>query len=299
MSFFAPKSGRRWCSLLGIFLLAAALIQSVLYLTCFDGELGLYKQGFPVGLLTCGYLIAALLITGGVVCLPLLSIKKTSPELLCREMTDRSSPMTDFFALLTAVTIGATLITQLVRLNADDSLSIMLLSTSDVNSTARTMLILSLVLAIPALLYFIGFFARKKWAYPLVLTFLWVCAYMLRVYFDASILLMSPTRLLTIAALAMTVLFLLAELRTVRSLSSPIMYALTASLTALFAGVSGLGGLLLGFAGLIPIGCETPYYAFQLSVALFAFFRLRDRMLSIFTADRLSAKADATREEKA
>lgn len=284
MSFFSKNSGRRWFLLLCIFLLVAAVLQSVLYLTCYDSEIGLYKQGFPTGVLKAGYFVVALLLVSGCVCLPLLIIKKTKPDCFPSLQTKKSSLTADFFALLSAASIAATLITQLIRVYAEDPLSILLLNPSDANATARTMLLVSLGLALPATLYFIGLYARKNWTYPLVFTILWVCTYMLRVYFDVSSLLMSPTRLLTIAAMAVTVLFLLAELRHARSIFSPMMYAVTATLTALFAGVSGFSGLLLTAVGPLEPSTETPYFAFQLTIALFALFRLKAMMIPALSA---------------
>lgn len=290
MSFSSQKSGRRWFILLSALLLVVAAVQSILYLTCYDSDIGLYKHGFSGGALQAAYLIVA-----AVLCLPLLFLKKSSPALFARERKLSSSSAVDFFALLTSASIAATLITQLVRLYADDPLSILLLAPSDANANARMMLIISLVLVLPAMIYFVGLYARKTWTYALLLTFFWVCAYLLRVYFDASLLLMSPTRLMTIAALAATALFLLAELRLARGIFSPMLYGVSATLTALFAGVSGFSGLFLTIIGGQPISTETAYLAFQLSIALFALFRLK-ALLSDPSPARSSA--DSTEKSK-
>lgn len=291
MSFSSQKSGRGWFMLLSAILLVVAAVQSILYLTCYDSDIGLYQYGFSGGALQVAYLIVAL-----VLCLPLLFLKKSSPTLFARERTLPSSSGIDLFALLTSASIAATLITQLVRLYADDPLSILLLDPSEANSNAHTMLLISLVLALPAMIYFIGLFARKTWAYALLPSIFWVSAYLLRVYFDVSLLLMSPTRLMTIAALTATALFLLAELRLARGIFSPMLYGVSATLTALFAGVSGFSGLFLTIVGRLPISTETAYLAFQLSIALFALFRLKALLTDPTPARSSASNAEESKE---
>lgn len=299
MSFFAKNSGRRWFYILSAILLLVALLQSTIYLTCYDSDIGLYKHGFSAGALKIAYLLIALFTLSGVIVLPLCLIKKTAPSCIPRQLSVAPSRAAEFFALLTAASVVGTLITQLVRINADDALSILLQNPSATNTTARTMLVVSLVLALFAAIYFVAVFAGKKTVYPLLLTLIWVCAYMLRVYFDTSVLLMSPTRQMTLIALAAIALFLIAELRLARDIPSLMLYTVSATLTALFAGVSGFSSLLLTAVGSLPLSTETVYFAFQLMIALFALFRLNGVLTPVFAAfDKTQAhNSDAQKRE--
>lgn len=284
MSFFAKNIGKRWFYILSAILLGVAAIQSILYLTCYEEALGLYKFGFPSGVVAVGYLLVAFVTLSGVIYLPLYAIKKSAPKCLEIVISPKPTRALDFVSLLTAASIAATLVTQLIRLNADDPLSILLSNVSDTNTTARTMLVLSLVLAIPAAVYFVGFFAQKTWPYALLFTIVWLCVYMLRVYFDTSILLMSPIRMMTLAALSAALFFLLMELRLARGIHCPILYSVGATLTALFSGVSGFTALLLTVCGRLPLSTESVYYAFQLLLALFALLRMKEILTPIFAA---------------
>lgn len=283
MSFVAQKSTQKPFITLCICLLAAVLLQAVLLLTCYEPEIGLYRYGFPTGILTIGYLAAALIVLSVVVFLPFAGIHKQAPDCLrvCRPCRSAAA---EVLALLTAVAIAATLIAQLVNLYAYDPLSDLLLDPSESNSTAHFMHLASLVLALPATAHFIALFAGKKTTYPLLLTLLWTCAYMLRVYFDSSVLLMSPIRQLTLVALVTVVLFLIAELRLARSVCTPLFYSVCAALAAFFAALSGVSGLLLTAIGYLPASTETAYYAFQLVIALLALFRVRAVMIPLFDA---------------
>lgn len=294
MSFFAKNRGRGWFICLCLILLAVALIQSVLYLTCYDSGIGLYRHGFPDGALKLGYLLVACLTVLGFVILPIMRIKKTVSPKLTRTLQPTSSRAVECFALLTAAALAATLITQLINLNAYDPLSILLQTPTQATSTTRTMLIASLIFALPATLPFIGLFAGKKWTYPLLLTLLWTAAYILRVYFDTGVLLMSPTRLMTLAALAAVILFLIAELRLARGIATPMFYGIAATLAALFAGVSGSSALVMTAAGLLPTNTETAYFAFQLAFALYALLRMKAVMAGLFEA---YAQSTAVAEE--
>lgn len=268
MSFSIPQNKRKLFILLCVCLAIVAVIQSVLYLTCYDGTVGLYQQGFSRDGLKIAYLLVAALL-----CLPFFFIQKS--ELSPADRVLSSTRATDFFALLSGASIIGTLATQLININAHDRLSILLQNPSNTNSSAQTLLMASLILALPAAIYFFGVFSQKNWVYPLLLTILWVSSYMLRVYFDTELLLMNPTRQMTLAALSAILFFLIAELRLVRGIESLRMYAVAATLTALFAGVSGIGSLLLTLLGHLPFETETVYCAFQLAIAIYALFRLK------------------------
>lgn len=298
MSFSSKNYGRAWFILLASVIAVVTALQSVLYLIFYDDSIGLYVQGFPTGALKIAYLLIAVAL-----CLPLIFLKKCAPDCFALKKPLPNTSLTDFFALLTGGTIAATLVIQLINIRGNDPLSILLLNPTNSNTTARTMLIAALVLALPAAFYFIGFFIQKKWGLSLLFTLLWICAYMLCVYFDSSILLMSPTRELTLAALCAIAFFLIAELRLVRGIYSTMMYAVSATLTALFAGASGLGGLMLTFSGSLPYITETAYYAVQLSIALFALFRLGALLMpantTAKTVVRASEPAETAEEEEA
>lgn len=296
MSFFVQNVRRRWFTVLSALLLIVTALQSLLYLTCYDSDIGLYRQGFPIGLLRIGYLLIAAPALSGIIILPLTAIKKAAPNAIPLEPKPLPSGAVDFFALLSAASIAGTLITQLICSGTDDPLSILLQNPGNANLNAHYMLLASLILALPALLWFIAIYARKKWIFAPALTLIWVCAYLLRVYFDSSQLLMSPTRLMTIAALTATIFFLIVEMRLVRGIFSPILYGSAATLTALFAGVSGFSALLLTAVGSLPASTETLYYAFQLCIALFALFRMKAVLSPIYDAyDAASDEEDASR----
>lgn len=280
MSFSAKNYGRVWFAVTAVVIAAVAVLQSLLYLNCYDASIGLYEKGFPTGALKLAYLLIA-----AALCLPLLLLKKRAPDSFAHQNTLTSTLPTDFFALLTGGTIAASLVIQLINLNADDPFSILLQNPSDANATAHTMLIVTLASALPAAAHFVSVFVGKKWSFSLLLALLWTCAYMFFAYFNASTLLMSPTRQLTLAALCAVAFFLVTELRLVREIPSTLMYAIAATLAALFAGASGLGGLVLTFSGKLPFSAETAYYAFQLSIALFALFRLRAMLVPTMNAD--------------
>lgn len=284
MSFLAKNSARKQFCLLCICLLIANVLQAILLLNFYEPKIGLYQYGFPTDILKIGYLAAALIILTAVVFLPMASVENRAPDRLRSLSAPCRSVAAELLALLTAIAIAATLIAQLVNLYAYDPLSDLLLNPSDSNSTARFMHLTTLVLALPAAVPFFSLFAGKKPSYPLLFTLLWTCAYMLRVYFDSSILLMSPIRQLTLVALVTVVLFLIAELRMVRSVCTARFYSIAATLCALFASLSGMGGLLLTAVGYLTTSTETSFYAFQLVIALLALFRQKAIMTSTLDA---------------
>lgn len=286
--------GRRWFALLSALLAVFALLQTLLYLFGYDFSLHLYETGISVPLVRGVYLLIAFLL-----CLPLFLLKKAEPSLFEERSSLGESSAVNYFALLSVAAIAATLFVQMLRLNADDSLSLLILQPTSQTANARSMLILSLVLALPATLYFIGRFMGKNLPYCLIFTLLWLCAYLLRIYFDLSILLMSPIRLMTLVALTALIFFLLCELRLCRGLFSPIVYGISATIASLFAGISGLSGLFLTLLGKLNFSTDTIYMLVQITLALYALFRLRTLLVpAAAPADGESAPAPESNESE-
>ncbi|MBQ8382067.1 MAG: hypothetical protein IJX47_02555 [Clostridia bacterium] len=197
-------------------------------------------------------------------------------KVTCSELKIRPSVTTDTASLLCAAALaGSLLLPILLKNGGSDMLGNLLASDSDADSTARLMLIASMVLAIPAALHFILQFAHHK-SYPQTACalLLWAAFSALRIYFDMRYLLMSPRRIMHLVALIAVMLFLIAELRQARGVVTHRFYAIAASLMIILAGCDALSNLILAAMGWIALGSEICTYIFLLAIALYAGARL-------------------------
>lgn len=243
-------------------------IQLTFYLMGYEFHTGLYVQG-PLSLLTALlWIVLGALVAGLSLLLPGRGV--------CEELKIPTSPFADFTALITAISLAGVVVSLFVfSSQPTDALGSLLTSQSPTDSTARSMLLLSLVLAIPAIIHFGAQFAKHQ-NHPLgiVASLLFTAFTALRVYFDMRYLLMSPRRILHLMALLSVMLFLIAELRMARGLCSRRTYFALASLAILFSFADAFSNLVLSMMGWQSLGSELTVYFFLLSIALYALSRL-------------------------
>lgn len=243
-------------------------IQLFFYLTGYEFDSGLYQHGPLSHLTALLWILSAAL----VVALSLTLPKKD----LCEEITPPPSAFNDFSALISAIAlIGSVVAIFAFRSNPADPLCSLLASLSDADSTARTALLLSMLMAIPSAIHFFLYFT-KRINHPLgiasVLAFVAFTA--LRVYFDMRYLLMSPQRILHLMALLSAMLFLIAELRMARGNCGRKLYFSLSGICAIFAFADAFSNLLLSLMSWQALGAEITVYFFLLSMSLLAFSRI-------------------------
>lgn len=261
---------RQRIALWGSILLLAALsaAQLCFYLSGYEFDADLYAPG-PLPVVTAILWIAAAV--GAFVLSVFLPGKEP-----CKEFRIPPTPFNDFACLLCSASLVGTAAFPLLWKNiGSDPLGNLLASSASSDSTARTMLLLTLVLAIPAAIYFIVRFAYRKSSAPCACAvLLWTAFSALRIYFDMRYLLMSPRRILHLVALTSVILFLIAELRLARGIATHRFYAVCASITLVLAGCDAVTNLILVAMGWVQPGSELFTYCFLFSIALYAISRL-------------------------
>lgn len=248
--------------------LLLGILQLCFYLTGYEFDTGLYQHG-PLPTVTA---ILWILSGGAVIALSLTLPKKE----LFEEFCPPNSQFSDFASLIAAIALIAFPVCMILfRSNPTDSLSALLASSAESDSTARTTLLISLFLAIPAAIHFFLFF-YKRINHPLGVSaaLFFSAATALRVYFDMRYLLMSPQRILHLMALLSVMVFLIAEMRLSRGLGNRKSYFATASLCVVFAFADTLANLVLSLMSLQALGAEITVYFFLLAMALYAFSRM-------------------------
>lgn len=243
-------------------------IQLAFYLMGYEFDTGLYKSGSLPTLTAVAWILMGALVAG----LSLLLPRKGS----CEEVSIPSTPFVDFTALIVAASLASVVISLFwFRSQPTDALGGLLSSQSTSDSTARSMLLLSLVLAIPSAIHFFYQFAKHQ-SHPagVAAVLLFTAFTALRVYFDMRYLLMSPRRILHLVALLSVMLFLVAELRMARGLGSRRTYFALASLTIVFSFADAFSNLVLSMMGWQMLGSALTVYFFLLCVSLYALSRL-------------------------
>lgn len=267
-----------------ILLALFTVVQSVFYLCGYEFESDLYRHG-PFSALTVAAWIAATL---GAILINLLLPKKTT----CFELKIRSTVWTDTASILSAAALLATLALPVLSMNSGtDMLGNLLTSEETSDSTAKLMLIGSLIIAIPAAFHFIMSFAHHK-AYPQsgAALLVWTAFAALRVYFDMRYLLTSPHRIMHLIALLSVLFFCIVELRQARGIASARAYGVGASLVIVIAGCDAICNLLLAAIGWFTLGSELSTYLFMLTIALYAAARLH----ALATEQKEAAPIEAT-----
>lgn len=267
----------------GISVLVGGL-QLFLYLTGYEFDTRLYRHGFYPALTALLWLISGAVVVAYSMTLP----KKE----LCEELTLPHSSLLDFTALIAAASLAGLLLTIfLFRNSPTDQLIRLLHSTVETDSTARSMLLLSLVAAIPSIIHFVLlFYKRINHPFGITAPLLFVAFSALQSYFDMRTLLMSPRRVLHLMVLLAVMLFLIAELRMARGVCGRRFYFASATLTVVFAFGDAFSNLALSLFGWQALGTELTVYFFLLSIALFAF----SRILSFTYNDTNSSKTVIT-----
>ncbi|MBR2132220.1 MAG: hypothetical protein IJ955_06730 [Oscillospiraceae bacterium] len=243
-------------------------LQLFFYLTGYEFDIGLYRHGFYPTLTALLWLISGAAVVAYSMTLPQKGI--------CEELILPHSSLLDFTALIATASLAGLLFTIfLFRNSPADQLILLLNSTLETDSTARSMLLLSLAAAIPSIIHFVLLF-YKRVNHPLGITalLLFVSFSALQSYSDMRTLLMSPRRVLHLMALLAVMLFLIAELRMARGLCGSRFYFASASLTVVFAFGDAFSNLALSLFGWQTLGTELTIYFFLLSIALFAFSRI-------------------------
>ena len=250
-----------------ITLIGAAML-TIFELAFYDTGANLFSRGAPSWIIV---LFAAAVILFSVISSLLIradSFPLTYPE--------RNSKFTGFAELLCAGVLILTFAMQFIRLgNTADHLTGLWLSSSETLTAAVRMLRISVFLALIASVYFIFSFITEKNSTALAIVFcLWIFAYLLRIYYDMSLLIVDPVRKLTIAALCSVLLFMCAEIRMIVGKPSPRMFVCFGLLALFFCGVSGISKLVIAFTGFGGFSTQSVYDCFEITFALYVLSRL-------------------------
>lgn len=262
------KIYRTTVTLMTIITLVGAFILTIFELAFYDAGTNLFSSGAPSWVIVL-FAIAALLFSV-VSCLLINSdtFPLTYPE--------KNSKFTDFAELLCAGILILTFAVQLLKLGYNsDHLTALWLASSDTLVAAVRMLRLSVFLALIASIYFIySFITEKKNALLAIIFCMWIIAYLLRIYYDMSVIIVDPVRKLTIAALCSMLLFMCAEIRVSVGKPSPRMFVCFGLLAFFFCGVSGISKLVMWIVNFNGIMTQSVYDCFEITFALYVLSRL-------------------------
>ena len=250
-----------------ITLIGAAML-AIFELAFYDTGTNLFSRGAPSWIIM---LFAAVGILFSVISSLLIRAENfplTYPE--------KSSKFTGFAELLCAGVLILTFAVQFIRLgNTTDHLTELWLTSGNTLSAAVRMLRISVFLALASSIYFIFSFITQKSSTALAIVFcLWVFAYLLRIYYDMSLLIVDPVRKLTIAALCSILLFMCAEIRMIVGKPSPRLFVCFGFLALFFCGASGISKLIITFTGFDGFTTQSVYDCFEVAFALYVLSRL-------------------------
>ncbi|MBQ2686717.1 MAG: hypothetical protein IJF55_03185, partial [Clostridia bacterium] len=131
------------------------------------------------------------------------------------------------------------------------------------------------VISVLAIVYFARDFISKDKSVIFGIAFvIWCALYALRVYFDMSVILSDPRRILSIVAMCSALLFIHAEFRLYTGSPMQSLYVISAMMTSVLCIISGLPSVILNVAGYFSDGIQISYFAVEASIGLYAFARL-------------------------
>lgn len=131
------------------------------------------------------------------------------------------------------------------------------------------------VISVLAIVYFARDFISKDKSVIFGIAFvIWCALYALRVYFDMSVVLSDPRRILSIVAMCSALLFIHAEFRLYTGSPMQSLYVISAMMTSVLCIISGLPSVILNVAGYFSDGIQISYFAVEASIGLYAFARL-------------------------
>ena len=253
---------------MSVITLAGAALLTVFELAFYDAGISLFSRGAP------SWMIWLLVCVG--VLLSVISSLFIQADTFPLKYPEKNSKFTGISELLCAIVLLLTFVIQLMRLgNSSDHLTWLWLNTSETLTAAVRMLHISVFLAIVASLYFLFSIITEKSRALLAMVFcLWVFAYLLRIYYDMSVLIVDPVRKLTITALCSILLFMCAEIRMIVGKPSPRIFVCFGLIALFFCGISGISKLVMSFTGFTGFSVQTVYDSFEVAFALYVLSRL-------------------------
>lgn len=242
---------------------AAVFFQGSLFQNYYDDKIGLYRSGEIAPSLFNVFLVLSLLLI--VTCVMFFK-KDEMPKKL-----KHNSVMTMIMSAFCGVLLVMSAVLFLSSMNP---------ASFHGNSTVtvyKLRFILSII-AFPSALYFLSVTLRKtEYTESLaLLSFfptLWTLLYLMSIYFDHSVLLNSPPRILHQLALVALMLFQLYEARALIGKPFPRVYFIIASATVVLLSTSAVARVLPLFSERQPVSCDTGFVCYEVAVALYVLSR--------------------------
>ena len=253
---------------MSVITLIGAAFLTIFELAFYDTGTNLFSRGAPSWIIVLFSAVSILF--------SLISSLLIHAETFPITYTEKNSKFTDFAGLLCAAVLILTFAVQFMRLgNVTDHLTQLWLTTDKTLAAAVRMLRISAFLALVASVYFIFSFITKKNNAILAIVFcLWIFAYLLRIYYDMSSLVVDPLRKLTIAALCSILLFMCAEIRMIVGKPSPRLFVCFGFIALFFCGASGVSKLIITLKDSDGFGIQSIYDCFEVVFALYVLSRL-------------------------
>lgn len=205
-------------------------------------------------------------------------------------------------AALAALSLTILPLLQIFLIDSGDHLDEILRSGSiSYQPVVATLHIFSLILALPAAFFFLrSAQGKRRTAVEAIPLLLFLIAFVLRVYFDMSLMLNNPRRLFSVVTLLSLLLYVLCEVRLVMRPDRLIPYGFFTLLAMTLAAASGFSNLFLNLIGVLSDGAEVAYYLFEALFSLYLAARLVLLCRAAGTKDEAAAAGNAGRaEEKA
>ncbi len=241
----------------------AVLFQFILDKFYLEAELGLYKsevltpEAFYVYLTVAVFLVIS------------------SVLIVRRDALPKDIKHGFWFTTLTSFAAAAVMIFSAVSFFMSDSIGI---AYGAAAITVYKLRYACSVIAFPTGIYYfaVAFSGKNKTNFTSVLSFfpiVWTLLFIMSVYFDHSVLINSPVRVIQQLALIVLMLYQLFESRTLLGISKPILYFIFANLSVLFLSTAFIPEVISLVNGTAEFSLQTTYYLYGSVVSLYVLSR--------------------------
>lgn len=258
--------------------LAMVAEQIVVYLNYYSFEDMLWHRGTPTILTQLVYIMVAL--TALFAAAAAVTVKGCYCDrgLTADDAFSADSRLTRLLSLLVGLALVALPIAQLCVIGSSDHLNLLLVYHSPSYQFLVALFhVLTLLLALPSAFFFVRRFLGKKRTLAETFPFLlFLTVFVLRVYFDMTVMLNNPRRLFSVVTLLAMVLYTLCEARLLFEPKRIASYTFVAVLAMVTSAASGFSNLFLNLIGCFADGAEVVYY-------------LLEAVFSVYVASKLFA----------
>ena len=257
-----------------------AVAHSFVYLNHYDFIAGLWQKGTSSFWGGVSYLL--LIPTVMLALLYALTLKKAEGEEKVTANPFQNTLLTKIATVLAASGLVLTLLAQFLSIGSLDKLSALLNPSSDSYlALTATLHILTLVMALPAAVYFLAFFFDKGERVPLGLCVIgYFVFYTLRVYFDMTLHINNPRWSFRVVTLLLLLLYFVLEVHQHIRSDKRMPYAVVGFLAMTLAFVEGVTNFVMAIGFYTSDGWELLYSAMLLMVA----FYIASRFLTMISS---------------